>query len=105
MTSTVKGVKISELMSGSQEEQDEKLNQLLQSALEPDKRQLAHQYEALQSRIIKFERRYEMSSTQMLEKLSRGLVKETADVCSWLMLLKALDGCRSEPTKTWAKPI
>ena len=85
------GMKLSEIMSGSSEEQDQKLGQLVQSALAPDPEQLALQRKAIQARITSFERRYEMSSASMRQKLSRGEIKETADICSWLMLLKVTD--------------
>lgn len=42
----------------------------------------------LVGRIKHFERVYEISSKKMQEQLSKGLIKETADICYWVMLLE-----------------
>jgi len=50
-------------------------------------------HRTLDSRIRSYELHYEMSSRELLEKLAREEVKETADVSRWLFLLSARD-CR-----------
>lgn len=42
----------------------------------------------LNSQIAKFEERYDISSDYLLKQLSEGTRKETADIVSWLMLLR-----------------
>lgn len=44
---------------------------------------------ALESKIHAFETRYEMSSETLIEQFKNHTVKETADVCTWMMLLDA----------------
>lgn len=41
----------------------------------------------LDSRIAAFEMRYEMSSGTMLERIKNQQLKETAEICTWMMLL------------------
>ncbi len=89
MTVQLEGIKISELFTCPPEEQNLQVDQLLQAALHPTKAQQRQQQEKIDCRIKKFEGRYEMSSSTMRQKLSQGQIKETADICSWLMLLKA----------------
>ena len=45
----------------------------------------------LEARIRTFERRYEMTSEQLLIELDEGCLKETADISRWLFWLRALD--------------
>jgi len=40
------------------------------------------------ARIREYERRYEMTSAVLLDKLSRGLVRETTDIADWLLCLR-----------------
>ena len=42
----------------------------------------------LDAKIASFETRYEMSSESMCQKLSDGSLPETADICSWQILLE-----------------
>lgn len=44
--------------------------------------------EALDARIREYELRYEISSEDLLEKLERGEMKETAEIARWLFLLE-----------------
>jgi hypothetical protein len=45
----------------------------------------------LQARIDKYERRYEMSSEEMLDQVAKDELKETAEISKWLFLLSARD--------------
>jgi hypothetical protein len=45
----------------------------------------------IDARLRAFEVRYEMTSTEMRVRFSRGEVRDTADVARWLMLLRARD--------------
>ena len=42
----------------------------------------------LSALIAEYERRYELPSLEMVKQVQRGELKETADIASWLMLLK-----------------
>jgi hypothetical protein len=46
--------------------------------------------------IARFETRYEMSSATMRQKLIEGVLAETEDICSWLMLLSLRDKLAAE---------
>ena len=47
---------------------------------------------SLQERIAEFEIRYELSSETMRAQFHTGQLKETADICKWLMLLSVREG-------------
>lgn len=99
MTLLEGGFKLSELFNCSSNEQEDRINHLFQAALYPTEAQLSQQETALGTRIRSFECQYEMSSLRMRIQLASGQIKETADICSWLMLLKARDEFSSEPSK------
>jgi len=48
--------------------------------------------EFLDEKIRGFEQRYEMPSLKMRSAFQGGTLRETADICTWLMLLEARDG-------------
>lgn len=77
-------IKMSEFRTMSEEEREEAVGRLVEAAYGPPNGQV----EDLETRIRKFEFRYETSSERMREELLRGQRKETADIASWLMLLK-----------------
>lgn len=77
-------VKLSELRKMSEEERVEAIDKLVEAAYGPPNGQL----EDLETQIRKFEFRYETSSERMLKELSEGSRKETAEITSWLMLLR-----------------
>ena len=97
------GIKISELFACSPNEQKQKVDQLSQAALNPTDAQLCKQKEEIDSRIRKFECRYEMSSPVMRVKLRTGHLKETAEICSWLMLIKAREDFEDKSTEARTK--
>jgi hypothetical protein len=41
----------------------------------------------IDDRILEFEKAYEMSSDEMQRQLNNNEIRETADICNWLMLL------------------
>lgn len=96
-------IKISELFACSADEQEQKVDQLFQAALNPTEAQLRKQKEEIDSRIRNFERRYEMSSPVMRVKLRTGHLKETAEICSWLMLINAREDFDDEPAESWSQ--
>ena len=51
----------------------------------------------LDADIRDFESRHGMASDVMLAKLNAGTIKETRDICSWLMVLKEREELGSAP--------
>ena len=51
-----------------------------------------------------FERRYEMSSADMLELLSNDLVRETGDILKWMFDYRVLQGLEREGIPTTGTP-
>ena len=95
--STLKGsIKLSDLFALSNADREETLSNLVECATKPTKDETREQTEALDARLRKFECRYEMSSATMQHKLSEGVIKETADMCSWMLLIKARESFESE---------
>lgn len=91
-------IKLSDFFSLSEAEREEQLNGLVKASINPTEDQTREQTEALDARLRKFECRYEMSSDTMRAKLSNGDIKETADMCSWMLLIKARESFEPEPT-------
>lgn len=88
MATLTRGIKLSEFSKMSESEKDARVGELFQAALNPTQEQLAQQKQGIDDRIRVFESRYKMSSSEMKRLLTCGELKETADFCSWLMLLK-----------------
>ncbi len=77
-------VSLSRLKSASPNRRDELLSGLVSDAREP----VNGYADQLDSRIAEYERRYELTSAEMVEQVESGVLKETDDIASWLMLLK-----------------
>jgi hypothetical protein len=78
-------VRTSELRQMSEEERSSALSGLVQEALASPNGEAKQMLEA---QITEFERRYEVSSSRMMEELSAGKRQETAEIASWLMLIR-----------------
>jgi len=99
MTTLAKGFKLSELTSTSTQQREEQAKRLFQEALAPTKEQVKRQMDEIDTKIRDFERQYEMPSVTMKQYLLDGSIKETAEICSWLMLLKLrcrFDACQNQ---------
>ncbi len=77
-------VRMSEFREMSEEERDAAIARLVEAAYGPPNGQI----EDLETQIRYFEFKYETSSERMREELLEGKRKETADIASWLMLLR-----------------
>jgi len=88
MAPTKKRIKLSELAFMSEKESVEELKLLFQAAVDPSSEQIEEQKSHLDSQIQAYELQYGMTSSEMKEYLASGDLKETHDLCSWLMLLK-----------------
>ncbi len=80
-------MRMSEFRKMSEKEREEAVSLLAKAAYGPPNGQL----EEIQSRIREFEFRYEVPSERMVEELSKGERKETAEIASWLLLIKLRD--------------
>ena len=75
----------------SEEQRNIALGDLFHAAFQPTDDQLREQKNSVQCEIRHYESRYTMSSADMKRKLVNGEIRESADICSWLMLLKLQD--------------
>lgn len=84
-------ISLSRLKSASPNRRAELLSGLVRDARRP-----ANGYvDRLTAQIAEYERRYEMPSLVMVERIKRGELKETDDIASWLMLLKVRKRART----------
>lgn len=81
---TERAVSFSDLRKMSEKEREQVLGMLVEEARSPANGRIAE----LDERIREFELRYEVSSETMLKELAEGKQRETADIASWLMLLR-----------------
>lgn len=72
------------------------LRDLLDRALGPANGHLAQ----VRAQVAEFERRYEMSSAELIRRLERDEQVETDDVAEWLFLLQWLDRVNSRGEET-----
>lgn len=98
MATLLRGVKLSDLASASPQETSRQVERLFQDALTPTRDQVDEQMDSIDAKIREFERKHEMPSAVMRQNLKDGVIKETAEICSWLMLLKMrsrFDACKN----------
>jgi len=88
MATLARDIKLSEFASMTAEEKSRRVNELFNSALNPNSTQIQERLNQLQVQIREFEEKHNMSSIEMEKKLSAGEIVETNDVCTWLMLLR-----------------
>jgi RNA polymerase-interacting CarD/CdnL/TRCF family regulator len=69
--------------------------------LTQDRKPLAHNRRLLQQvrrRLARYERRYELASDQLAAALASGRLRDTAEVCRWLIDYETYQALRSERT-------
>jgi hypothetical protein len=88
LTSRIKLAEFSEL---SEMDKQVRVHQLVQGSVAPSSDLLKEQQENLAHRIHGFEAQYKMSSHDMRQAIRSGSMEESADFCSWLMLLELRD--------------
>ncbi len=81
-------LKLSTLSSMSPQEREDQINAFMEQVINPQPEQVEEQKKEIEEEIRVYERRYEISSAKLKLGLADGSIKETADICSWLMLLK-----------------
>jgi len=82
-------VKLADLANMSRGHQERELAGLTRAATAR-----AGQGAVLDSRIRRFELRYEMSSSQLRQGLASGAIRETAEIAEWLFWVETRDGHR-----------
>ena len=95
MTTLENGVPLSRLSRMTALERKRAIDEIIRQSVNPTSEELQEQRAALLARISQYEIRYEISSQQMLSDLRANRMRETADICSWVMLLRTkarLDG-------------
>lgn len=80
----VKSIRLSDLAALPEAEQNKQLAELTRGCFEP----LNGDAEDLNRRIAHYETRYEMSSATMLKLYDEQKLRETEDICAWLMLIR-----------------
>jgi len=90
-----RSIPLSEFHGASDARRDELLSELVRDARTPPNGEAKE----IDAEIRVFEQRYEMTSAQMVERLTGGQQRETFDICNWLMLLEVRDRL-GEPTRS-----
>lgn len=96
MAISTRGIKLSELATMPEDEKNRRLGELVQAVVNPTALELAAQRNDITEKIQQLEFRYKMSSDEMKRQLREGKIRETADFCHWLMLLRIRGRFESE---------
>ncbi len=84
-------IKLAEFAKLSDTDTKTRVNQLVTGSVTPSSDLLKEQQENLARRIHGFEAQYKMSSHEIRQAICSGSMEESADFCSWLMLLELRD--------------
>jgi hypothetical protein len=88
-------IRMADLQALSPQERQKALELLAADAVGPTN---GHALAAL-GRIREYERRYEMTSAVLLERLSRGEIRETAEIAEWLFWVNVQRGGGGEKAR------
>ena len=91
MTTLTSRIKLAEFSATSEPDIQARVNQLVQGSVAPSSDLLKEQQDNLANRIHGFETQYKLSSYDMRQAIRSGSMEESADFCSWLMLLELRD--------------
>ena len=86
-----RGLSLSELASSSLKDFSETVSSAGCSSLD----RIDNQLEWINAQIKELEDKYNISSNQMIERLSQGEQMEDSEICSWQILLKARSRCHA----------
>ena len=83
-------LRLNDLINDSipEEEKHRCINELFQASFDPTPEQLEEQKRQIDEEIKTYELRHGVTSDKIKDYLRRGKIRETAEICSWLMLLK-----------------
>jgi hypothetical protein len=91
MTTLTSRIKLAEFSAPSEPDIQARVHQLVQGSVAPSSDLLKEQQDNLANRIHGFEAQYKLSSHDMRQAIRNGSMEESADFCSWLMLLELRD--------------
>lgn len=80
---SVKTLRLSDISGLSEEQQRERVADFMAARYQPFNGELT----AINEQLAELEKRYEVSSAAVREQVSSGTIRETAEICHWLMLL------------------
>jgi hypothetical protein len=89
-----------ELSSMTSEEKQKRLDELVQSVLNPSPSRLVEWLAELNQKLSSYERKYGITSEEMKNRVEQGQMPETNEVCSWLMLLGKRSRFEARQSKT-----
>jgi hypothetical protein len=92
MATLTSRIKLADFHGLSEVETQQRVGQLVCGSVSPSPELLEEQQNNLAQRIGRFEQQYQMTSSQMRRALETAVLKESADICSWLMLLEIKEG-------------
>ena len=84
-------LKLSELSLMSPEKQEYQLKRFIHEVLSPTPEQEREQNAEVEKRIAEFERRYGMTSEEMLHQYQEKSIRQTEDFGTWVFLLEVLN--------------
>lgn len=79
-------IRVADLDAMNPAEREAALGRLVDQAMTPGNGQLA----VATARVRSYEQQYEMTSAELVERLAKGLQKETAEIAKWLFWLSVL---------------
>lgn len=91
-----RSVTLGELRSMSFEQRTRRLSALVADTRSPPNGEMR----ALDDKISAFEKQHGMNSADMRDGVRVGKVRETAEICTWLMILEMRDRLASLTTRT-----
>lgn len=82
-----KSLSLAQLKTMSNERREQQLGELVATTRQPPNGEI----KSVQKKLHAYEMQHGINSDELRRKVASGEVKETADVCSWLMLLDLQD--------------
>ncbi len=79
----MKTIRLNDLRHMSEEDREEEFRQLVEAASQPVKQS---DIDELTDKLNIYEERYGITSEEIAARIGSGQIKETFDICKWLML-------------------
>ena len=83
---------MAEFAKMTQAEKDKAIAELIKAAMEPP---TAEELAELDAKIAVYEQRFGIASDKIHESIDNGTLKETSEVCSWIMLVELRERIKS----------
>jgi hypothetical protein len=91
MVTLISRIKLADFSTISESDKERRITQIVGDFVSPSPELLKEQKANLAQRIQGFETQYKMSSQNMKQAIRSGSMVESADFCTWLMLLEIRD--------------